>query len=93
MACRVKGTTAFWFNSYGLSPHAQLEETNPRGSASDPVTPSQWLKRMGVESVEYNDRDLQSVASEVCGLYACYFVAHGLPQLNPTPTAAAGGTF
>jgi hypothetical protein len=26
---------------------------------------------MGVESVEYNDHDLQSVASEVCGLYAC----------------------
>jgi hypothetical protein len=40
---------------------------------------------MGVESAEYNDHDLQSVASEVCGLYACYFVAHGLPELNPTP--------
>ena len=39
---------------------------------------------MGVESAEYNDHDLQSVASKVCGLYACYFVAHGLPQLNPT---------
>jgi hypothetical protein len=33
----------------------------------------------------YNDRDLQSVASEVCGLYACYFAVHGLPQLAPTP--------
>jgi len=40
---------------------------------------------MGVESVEYNDHDLQSVASEVCGIYACYFAVHGLPQLNPTP--------
>jgi hypothetical protein len=81
MACRVKGTTAFWFNSYGLSPHAQLEFTNLRGP-SDTL----WLKRMGVESVEYNDHDLQSVASEVCGLYACYFAVHGLPQLkNPTP--------
>jgi len=38
---------------------------------------------MGVESAEYNDHDLQSVASEVCGLYACYFVAHGLPELKP----------
>ena len=38
---------------------------------------------MGVESAEYNDHDLQSVASEVCGLYACYFVAHGPPELKP----------
>ena len=56
------------------------------GSAPDPHPHFDlWLKRMGVESVEYNDHDLQSVASEVCGIYACYFAVHGLPQLNPTP--------
>ena len=83
MACRVKGTTSFWFNSYGLSPHAQLELTNSWVGVR--FSDTLWLKRMGVESVEYNDHDLQSVASEVCGLYACYFAVRGLPKLNPTP--------
>ena len=55
------------------------------GSKSDPHPHfDRWLERMGVETVVYNDRDLQSVASEVCGLYVCYFAVHGLPQLNPT---------
>jgi hypothetical protein len=84
VACRVKGTTAFWFDSYSLPPHAQLENAL-MGSKSDPHPYfDRWLERMGVETVVYNDRDLQSVASEVCGLYACYFAAHGLPQLAPT---------
>ena len=85
VACRVKGTTAFWFDSYGLPPHAQLENAL-MGSKSDPAHPhfDRWLERMGVETVVYNDRDLQSVASEVCGLYVCYFAVHGLPQLNHT---------
>jgi hypothetical protein len=85
LSCRVQGSKAFWFDSYGLPPHAQLEN-NLMGSTSDPHPHFDlWLKRMGVETVEYNDRDLQSVASEVCGLYACYFAAHGLPQLYPKP--------
>ena len=77
VACRVQGNKAFWLDSYGLPPHAQLEN-KLMGSSSDPHPHfDRWLKRMGVESVEYNDRDLQSVASEVCGLYACYFAVHG----------------
>ena len=60
MACRVKGTTAFWFNSYGVNAWVSSRQSTT------------------------SDHDLQSVASKVCGLYACYFVAHGLPQLNPT---------
>ena len=63
VACRVKGTTAFWFDSYGLPPHAQLENAL-MGSKSDPAHPhfDRWLERMGVETVVYNDRDLQSVS-------------------------------
>ena len=69
----------------GLPPHAQLEN-NLMGSTSDPHPHiDRWLARMGVETVVNNDRDLQSVASEVWGLYACWFAAHGLPQLNPGP--------
>jgi TPR repeat protein len=37
---------------------------------------------MGVSRVRYNDQDVQSIASDVCGLYACYFCKHGLPQTN-----------
>jgi len=44
-----------------------------------------WLKKMGVDKVSYNERDIQSVTSDVCGLYACYFALHGLPELNPKP--------
>lgn len=43
-----------------------------------------WLKKMGIVSYEYNDRDIQSIASDVCGLYACYFAKHGLPENNRT---------
>ena len=82
MACRVKGTTAFWLNSYGL-PDKLMESASLR--PSDQLISTSGLKRMGVKSVEYSDDDLQSVASEVCVLYACYFAVHGLPQLNPTP--------
>lgn len=53
------------------------------GAPSDPPPRfDRWLASMGVYTVTYNDRDLQSVASEVCGLYACYFALHGLPQDN-----------
>ena len=43
-----------------------------------------WLEKMGVTHVDYNDRDVQSIASDVCGLYACYFAKHGLPDNNKT---------
>ena len=36
VACRVQGNKAFWFDSYGLRPHAQLEN-KLIGSASDPL--------------------------------------------------------
>jgi hypothetical protein len=85
LSCRVRGSEAFWFDSYGLPPHAPLEN-DLMGSKSDPHPHfDQWLRRMGVETVSWNEHDLQSVASEVCGLYACWFAKNGLPELFPKP--------
>ena len=82
MACRIQGYKAWWFDSYGAPPHAVVEN-ELMGSPSDAKPHfDQWLERCGVTDVEYNDHDLQSVSSEVCGLYACYFCAHGLPAQN-----------
>lgn len=79
LACRIQGNKAQWFDSYGMPPHAVLEN-EMMGSRSDAKPHfDEWLKRCGVEHVSYNEHDLQSVTSDVCGQYACYFCAHGLP--------------
>jgi len=84
LACRVQGDRAYWFDSYGSPPHSTLENQF-MGAPGDPVPQfTKWLKKSGVKHVEYNHTDLQSIYSEVCGLYACYFCKHGLPMFNPT---------
>jgi len=82
VSCRVKGNHCDWFDSYGLPPHAPLENVLMGSSSDPPPRFDRWLASMGVRSVTYNDRDIQSVASEVCGLYACFFAKNGLPQEN-----------
>jgi len=53
------------------------------GSSGDkPPRFDRWLAKMGVRTITYNDRDIQSVTSTVCGLYAVYFAMNGLPQDN-----------
>lgn len=83
LACRIVGNKAYWFDSYGLPPHSPLE--NKFMGAPHEPNPDfvKWFKSMGVEKYEWNTRDLQSVGSDVCGLYACYFCKHGLPDKNP----------
>jgi hypothetical protein len=82
LACRIKGTTAYWFDSYGLPPDAPLE--NELMGAAGAVEPgfSAWLQRCGVTRTYYHDVDIQAVTSEVCGLFASYFCKHGLPRYN-----------
>lgn len=83
VACRVQGNRAEWFDSYGMPPHSQLEN-DMMGSRNDPHPHfDQWLQNIGVTHTNYNSRDIQSVASEVCGLYACWFAKHGQPVDNP----------
>ena len=82
LACRVRGSRAEWFDSYGLPPDAPLENML-MGSPHDPPPHFyEWLDSMGVTDISYNPRDIQSVYSEVCGLYACYFCKHGSPSKN-----------
>jgi len=82
LACRIKKDKAYWFDSYGNPPHSTLEN-DLMGSKTDPDPHfDRWLKSAGVKHLQYNDQDLQSLFSEVCGLYACYFCKHGLPQNN-----------
>jgi hypothetical protein len=80
LACRIMGDKAYWFDSFGLPPHSPLE--NKFMGAPDEPDPDfmKWFKAMGVKNFEWNSRDIQSLASDVCGLYACYFCKHGLPQ-------------
>lgn len=81
---RRGGMCCDWFDSYGVGPDAKVEEAvmTPR---MPPPNFSAWLRGMGVSPARltWNTRDLQSVASDVCGNYACYFLKHGLPQFNP----------
>lgn len=79
LACRLRGDTADWFDSYGLPPDAKIE-TDLMGG--DPRF-KEWLQACGITKVNYNQHDIQSIASDVCGQYACYFAKHGLPSANP----------
>lgn len=81
LACRVKGKTAYWFDSYGLPPSSRLEDALMGPADGDPKF-DEWLDRIGVTQIFYNPTDLQSVFSDVCGLYAVYFLKHGLPDLD-----------
>lgn len=81
VACRVRGAHAEWFDSYGLPPNSVVEDTLMGAPGYQPDFDA-WLKSMRVTSLDYNEKDVQSVASEVCGLYACYFAKHGLPSKN-----------
>ena len=82
LACRVQHDRAYWFDSFGLPPHAVVEN-DLMGSRKDPDPRfGAWLKAMGVIHIDYNERDIQSIASDVCGHYACYFAKHGLPGKN-----------
>lgn len=82
LACRIEGHRAQWFDSFGLPPDAPLENKY-MGSPSDPPPQfMKWLLKSGVRDVQYNDKDLQSLTSDVCGLYASYFCKYGLPENN-----------
>jgi len=82
LACRVQGSHCNWFDSYGLKPDNQLEDEYMTKKGFPQPKFVDWLSNMGVETLQYNDRDLQSVTTEVCGLYACYFAKHGMPFNN-----------
>lgn len=81
VACQIRGTRAYWFDSFGQPPDSHLEDAllGPTRNFQD------WLSSIGIDpgNVTYNATDLQSTGSDVCGLYACYFCKHGLPSLNP----------
>lgn len=79
VACRIVNHTAYWFDSYGMPPHNKLEIVEMGKGADFRV----WLRKMEITNVFYNGRDLQSVGTDVCGLYACYFLKHGLPSQSP----------
>lgn len=83
MAFRIQGAKAFWFDSYGMPPDNTEENILMYAPGDKPTNFLRYFKQSGVENYVYNSFDLQSVGSEVCGLYACYFCKHGLPDLNP----------
>lgn len=91
LACRIIRTPKMkkftrhceWFDSYGLPPDNKLEDEFMTKKGEPQPDFVKWLEDHDVKSVTYNDRDLQSVSSKVCGLYACYFAKHGLPENNP----------
>ena len=58
------------------------------GPEDGPPRFDRWLQNLGITQVYYNARDMQSVGSDVCGLYACYFLKHGLPQQNQLASLA-----
>lgn len=79
LACRIRGRRAWWFDSFGLDIDSQLEDW-VMGAGEDPPTHfARWLRESGVTKVTVNHEDLQNVGSDVCGLYACFFCAHGMP--------------
>lgn len=79
VACRIVNHSAYWFDSYGMPPYSALELAEMGTGADFRV----WLRSLGITNVYYNARDMQSVGSDVCGLYACYFLKHGLPSQSP----------
>lgn len=82
LGCRINNQHAYWFDSYGLNIDSPLE-SKLMGRSDGPTHFLKWLRSIGVTKITYNTTDFQSVASEVCGLYACYFGQNGLPQQNP----------
>jgi hypothetical protein len=79
LACRIEGTHANWFDSFGFPPTSQLENNNMSPPGEAPPQFDLMLKKFGVKTFSYNTLDLQSITSDVCGLYAAYFCKHGLP--------------
>jgi len=83
LACRLKtdhtGCVAKWWDSYGEPPKAQEEQMvmTPRMKPPDFAA---WFEACGVDRVEYWPTNVQSVASEVCGLYAAWFCKNGYPE-------------
>lgn len=82
LACRIDNHTAYWYDSYGLPPTNKLETVEMGPEDGDPHFDA-WLTKLGVTNTYYNARDMQSVGTDVCGLYACYFLKHGLPAQSP----------
>ena len=81
LACRIQDTKAFWFDSFGFPPYSPLEN-ELMGHAENPYF-LPWLKASGVSiPVTYNERDMQGVTGDECGLYAAYFCKHGMPAMN-----------
>jgi len=74
-----QGSTLFYFDSYGLPPDNGLEK---RFINVHPPPFHEWFEAIGVERVEYNATDLQSINTDVCGQYSCYAALHGLPASN-----------
>ena len=66
LACRLRGDTAYWWDSYGVPPTAVVEQRvmTPK---MEPPPFMKWLRDCGIKTVHYNPIDVQSVASEVCG--------------------------
>jgi hypothetical protein len=65
-----------------MPPYSEVEDAIMGGQGSAQPQFLDWLQKMGVKTLAYNEKDIQSVASEVCGLYASYFCKHGLPVKN-----------
>jgi len=87
LACRIKGSHVSYFDSYGSPPHSPLENQF-MGSPGDPVPQfDKYFKKIGAVKVEYSKVDMQSIYSDVCGLYACWFCLNGLPKQNPSAWA------
>lgn len=75
VALAVRDGKAYWFDSYGMKPDADDL------ILSDDTNYTAYLKKYSHDII-YNHIDLQSLGTEVCGLYACYFCIHGLPAKN-----------
>ena len=85
LACRQKGDSATWWDSYGVPPHAVVEQEVMTPGMKPPEF-IKWLQECGVDTdtkLKYSSEDIQSVASTVCGQYAVYFLKHGTPAANP----------
>lgn len=66
-----------YFDSYGQKPDEDDSVVNDKTRFQD------YIKLIPHNSFSYNEYDLQSVGTDVCGLYAVYFCLNDLPIFNP----------
>jgi hypothetical protein len=81
----INNRTVYYFDSYGEN----LDADNV--VLGDKTRFRKFVEAIPHNQFLFNNKDYQALYSDVCGLYSCYFLLHGLPTENTTAWAGFVG--